>query len=265
MTYNDLCEQDLWPLIQKDILGALQADQFIGTRSGVAIEPGDIQSVIDMKLAQVIGAGLDGKSGVGFLVLPIERAEDENPNIPGGPLKLTITIDFTENVIINQSNIGTGRPIRIYARRALKILKLYTPVGLTQSLVAATPAISEFTDDKRKNIRNGRVEFTATEADFFPFNRLQRPQIVVAGSVLSPAANAYQLLGGNVTATVNAPGGSTIYFTTDGTHPWEGNPDAQIYDGPVPIAGPGLFRARAFPADNSNAIASDTAAASFFN
>ncbi len=77
---------DLWPLIQRDILGVLQADDFLGTRNGLLVEPGDIDSIIATKVAKVVGAGLDGKNGVGFLVLPIEKAEDDNPSVPGGPL-----------------------------------------------------------------------------------------------------------------------------------------------------------------------------------
>ena len=243
---------DLWPLIQQDILGALQADEFIGARGGVLVEPGDIQSKISEKLARVIGAGKDGKSGVGFLVLPIERAQDENPNVPGGPLKLTICIDWLENVTINNSSTGTGIPIRIFAQRTAHILKLYTPVGLTQNLVAKNPVISEFTDDTNKALRVGRVEFTATEADFTPFNRLNRPQINVTGS-------DYPYM-----VSVVATGAASIFYTLDGSHPYVGNKSATLYSGPVTVTEPGLFRARAFGAEGDmNTIASDTAAQNF--
>ena len=46
---------------------------------------------------------------------------------------------------------------KLGAARAAKILKLYTPVGFTQSLVPSNPVISEFTDDKSKSLRVGRV------------------------------------------------------------------------------------------------------------
>ena len=245
MTYTDL-----WPLIQQDILAVLSADDFIGTRAGLAVEPGDVESVINSKLAKALGAGKDGRLGVGFLVLPIERAEDENPSMPGGPRKLTVTIQFVENVTINQSATGTKTPIRIFAARAEKILKLYTPVGLTQSLVPATPVISEFTDNTNKNLRVGQVEFFAHEADDAPMQRLNRPQIVVAGS-------AYPF-----TITVTQAQASAIYYTLDGSHPWEGNAAAVLYAGPVTVTQACLFRARAF--GNSDAqLGSDTAAKTF--
>jgi hypothetical protein len=257
--------QDLWPLIQRDILGAIQADDFLGTRLGVLSEPGEIASVVSQKLAQIVGQGLDGRSGVGFLVLPIEQAEDDNPSLPGGPLKLTIRIQWVENVILNQAATGTQTPIRIYAAQTEKILKLYTPVGLTQSLVPAKPVISEFTDDQQKSLRLGLVKFTAAEADFRPFARVNRPQIAVSGAGILPASfqpNSYQLTtpaGGLVTIT--APDADAIYYTTDGSHPYAGNAAATAHTAPVAITQPCLFRCRAFATGKTG---SDTAAANFW-
>lgn len=253
--------QDLWPLIQRDILGVIQADDFLGTRQGVLMEPGDIDSVIATKLAKVVGAGKDGRNGAGFLVLPIEKAEDDNVSLPGGPLKLTINVQWVENVIINQSATGTQIPIRVYAAQTEKILKLYTPVGLTQSLVPARPVISEFTDDTNKNLRVGRVEFTAIEADFRPFVRVNRPQMTVAGQATMVSQNNYQLTG-PATVTVTAPDADTIFYTKDGSHPYEGNATAMPYTGPVNITAPCLFRTRAFAHGKSG---SDTAAVNFFS
>jgi hypothetical protein len=244
--------QDIWPAIQADILGLLQADEFIGARPGVQVEPGDIQSVVDTKLAKSVGAGSDGKNGVGFLVLPIERAEDEDVSNPFSALKLTITVDFVENVTLNRAATGTQLPIRVYAARAAKILKLYTPVGFTHSLVPKNPVISEFTDDKNKSLRVGRVEFEAREADEVPLQRLNRPQLVVAGS-------AYPY-----TVTVVQAAADRIFYTLDGSHPHAGNPQAKIYDGPATVSEACLFRARAFgPVGDLNIIASDTAAQNF--
>ncbi len=239
-------------MIQADIFGVLAADEFIGARPGVLVEPGDIESVINTKITKTIGKGSDDKTGVGYLVLPIERAEDEDPSNPLAPLKLTLTIQFVENVTINQSASGTQIPIRIYAARAQKILKLYTPVCLTQSLVSQSPVISEFTDNTNKALRCGQIEFTAREADAIPLRRLNRPQLVVTG-------NAYPYL-----VAVTSPLAASIYYTLDGSHPYAGNKSAFPYAGPVQVTEPGLFRARAFgAAGDMNTIASDTAAQNF--
>lgn len=251
---------DLWPLIQADILGVLQADDFIGARPGVLVEPGDQQSVISSKIAKTLGQGSDGKAGVGYLVLPIERVEDEDISNPFGPFKLTIAIQFVENVTVNQGAAGTGVPIRIYAARCAKILKLYTPVGLTQNLVSRNPVISEFTDNDDSARRVGQVEFTAREADFTPLIRLNRPQVSVTGDVTKLNDLNYQINSGAATVTVTQADAEQIYYTTDGSHPFAGNKTAQLYTGPVAVTNSGLFRARAFA---TGKIGSDTAAVNF--
>jgi len=101
---------DLWPLLQQDILGCLQADAFLTARPGVLIEPGATAAIVTAKVTAALGVGADGKAGVGFLVLPIESADDENANLPQGPLKLPITIQFVENVVVNHGPRGTGIP-----------------------------------------------------------------------------------------------------------------------------------------------------------
>ena len=254
---------DIWPLIQQDILGVLKADAFIGARPGLQVEPGEIQSVIDTKLTKAIGKGNDGKSGVGFLVLPIEKVEDEDLSNPFGPYKLTITIQFVENVTINHGLNGTKIPIRIFAARCAKVLKLYTPVGLTQNLVARNPVISEFTDNTDQSRRVGQVEFTAREADAVPLIRLNGLRLAVAGGRQVDSLN-WRLEAGAAIVTITSPDVETeeIYYTTDGTHPYSANKTARLYDGPVTVTEACLFRARAF-ADGAGRIGSNTAAVNF--
>lgn len=239
---------DLWPLIQRDVLGCLQADPFFAARPGVLVEPGDIQSVIDSKLAKCLGKGTDGLAGVGYLVLPIERAEDEDLSVPFGPLKLTLSVQFCENVTVNRGAIGTKIPIRVYAARAAKIFKIYTPVGLTQSFVPQNPVINEFLADETQALRIGQVEFTAREADDIPLIRTTRPRFSIAGTTYP------------YTVTITSDGAEVIYYTTDGSHPFADNFTATKYVDPVTVADPCFFRARAFAAGQ---IGSDTQAHRF--
>lgn len=253
---------DLWPLIQQDILGCLQADTLIGTRQGVAVEPGEVEDALDRKVQQALGAGLDGRIGLGFLVLPVEEASDDNANLPGGPLQLTILVQFVENVVMNRGPRGTQLPCRVWTAVAEKLLKLYTPVGLTQCLVPSRPTIYEFTPDRDANLRVGQLKFTALEADFGPFRRVSRPQIAVTGPVIpANTPNSYQLAGPATVRVICRA--DAIWYTTDGSHPREGNPTATIYTGaPVTITQPCLFRVRAF---TRNQAGSDTAAANFWS
>ena len=264
---------DLWPMISADILAVLQADEFLGARPGVLVEPGDSEDALNRKVTTALGAGSDGKTGIGYLVLPIEKASDENPGIPGGPLKLTLTIQWVENVTLNRGPRGTKYPLRVWAARSEKILKLYTPVLLTQNLVPASPVISEFTPDRDENLRIGQVEFFASEADPSKLQKLNRPTIEVVGDVTVISNGILQINSGSPRITITtAPGDNvdSVWWTIDGSHPWAGraaSADGKIpaiptsatrYDGnPIIINEPCLFRCRAFKAGT---IGSDTAA-----
>lgn len=244
--------KDFWPLLQQDIAGVISADAVLGARPVVALDPGAMDSAIAEDVARVLGMGKDDRNGVGILVFPIRRVQDQDISNPFGPLTLGIRVHIVANTEINNGPVGTQIPLYMHARRVVMLLKLYTPVGFTQNLVAADPVMNEFTDNDL-GVEVAEIMFNAREADFTNQIRLNRPIIAVAG-------NAYPY---TVTVTGQALT-DTIYFTTDNSHPYAGNATAQPYTGPVQIAAPCLFRARAFPAAGQvNQFASDTAAYNF--
>lgn len=230
---------DLWPVIQRDLYGVLAADAQLGTRPGVLLEPGDLASGFQNRVSSALSLGSDGRLGVGFLVLPIERAADENPGLPGGPLKLTLTVQWVENVTLNRGPRGTGLPLRVWVARAARALKLYTPVLLTQPLLPQNPLVHEFTPDHDDQLRIGQLDFTATEADSVPYNKLARPQLTATGALPNIVVT--------VTPPPNLDAAGLMYYTLDGSHPYARNPQAQLYTGPVTVNQPGLFRVRAYP------------------
>lgn len=255
---------DLWPTIQQDIVGVILASRRLGGRVAVPIESGDVPSNLDAKVQTALGVGKDGKVGVGFLVLPIEEANDDHGANPGGPLKLTLTVQVVENVTLNRGPRGTKLPCRVWAAILEKELKLYTPVGLGSNLVPKSPVISQFTPDKDANMRIGQVEFTTNECDDMPMFRLSRPQIVVAGDGTQRSQIRYEIGAGNPVATLTQAAASSIYYTTDGSHPYAGNAQAKQYTAPVEITEACLLRVRAFgPEDDDNYMGSDTAAMNF--
>ena len=146
-------------------------------------------------------------------------------------------------------------PLRVYAARAEKVLKLYTPVGFTQALVPANPVIAHFTSDQDANLRMGRVSFRATEADGTPLNKLPRP-------VITPNDGQGNGGGHPQTVTIMCPGATAIYYTLDYSHPWAGNPTAVLYSAPFSMTTAGMVRARGFAA-GAQFIGSDTAAVAF--
>ena len=246
---------DLWPLIQQDILGCLQADAFLAARPGVLVEPGATEAVLAAKTTAALAAGADGKFGAGYLVLPIESAVDENVNLPQGPLKLPITVQLVENVVVNHGPRGTGVPLRVYAARMEKVLKLYTPVGFTQALTPGNPVIAHFTLGTDANLRAGRVSFFASEADATPLIKLPRPQILPNDGQGNGGAHPQ-------TVSITCPGATAIYYTTDNSHPWSGNPTATLYSGAFTFSQAGLVRARGFAA-GVQYLGSDTAGVNF--
>ena len=246
---------DLWPLIQADILGCLQADAFLAARPGVLVEPGATEAVLAAKTTAALAAGADGKFGAGYLVLPIESAEDEYVNLPQGPLKLPITVQLVENVVVNHGPRGTGVPLRVYAARMAKVLKLYTPVGFTQALTPGNPVIAHFTMGADTNLRGGRVSFYASEADAVPLIKLPRPQITPNDGEGNGGAAPQ-------TVSISCAGATAIYYTLDNSHPWSGNATAVLYTGPFTVATGGPVRARGFAA-GVQYLGSDTAAVNF--
>jgi hypothetical protein len=247
---------DLWPLIQADLLACLQADAFFAGRPGVLIEPGSPEQVLTAKVNAALAQGTDGKCGAGFLVLPIEEAHDDHANLPLGPLKMPVRVQFVENVVVNRGPRGTGIPIRVYAARAEKVLKLYWPVFLAKGLRPQNPVISEFTPERDENLRVGQLNFEAEEDDNTQLIKLPRPQITPNDGQGNGGAHPQ-------TVTITAGGGATaIYYTLDNSHPWSGNPAATLYTSPFNVSTACLVRARAFAAGVLY-LGSDTAAVSF--
>lgn len=245
--------KNLTPLLQHDILGMFLADPVFAARPFVALEPQWSESEIQKEVAAVMGQGTDGLAGVGGIILPIINATDDDVSNPFGPLKWDIYVELVSNVEINLGAAGTGVPVRAFGRRGAHLLKLYTPVGFTQSLVAASPCIHEYNDPDNPGVRIVELHFTAREADDEIQFRVNRPQITVSGA--------------DYPFTVTVAGDSntsTLWWTIDNSHPRLGNPSAKLYTQPVVIAGPCLFRVRAFgPDDNENIFGSDTAAQNF--
>ena len=112
---------DLWPLIQRDLLACLQADAFLAGLPGMLIEPGAPEATVQAAVTKVLGPQPNGRSGAGYLVLPVEQAFDDNPNLPLGPLKMPVTIQFVENGSLfmsntNWSNTGCHRSSGLASR-----------------------------------------------------------------------------------------------------------------------------------------------------
>jgi hypothetical protein len=235
---------DNFDRIEADIFGYLQSDPLMGARAGVRIEPGAPVSVVATKVSKAIGAGTDGKVGLGYCVLPIEDLIDDQPETEFGPLRLPIMVDIVENVLLNAGQRGPQIPIRWLAAYAQKILKCYSAVNLITDNIPEREAISVFTKHDDDNLRVCRIKFHTYESDPVLFQQVSSPGLTPNTAVSStPGVNQYPM-----SVTFTPFEAAEIWFTTDGSHPWSGNAAATKWDGatPVAIAGPCLFRARGF-------------------
>ena len=237
---------DIYKIIEQDIFGYLSSDQILGQRASALIEPGSPLSVVAAKVTKAVGAGKDGKVGIGWCVLPIEDMVDDEPEVNFGPLKLPICVDIVENVILNQGQRGPQIPIRMLAAYAQKILKPYSAQNLTSDLIPDKAAISLFSKHDDENLRFCRITLFTYEQDPLGFTQVNSP-------VLTPNNPVSQVPGQNVypfQVTITPTNAAAVWYTTDGTHPYDLNPAAILWDGQsvINIAAPCFLRARGFNA-----------------
>lgn len=236
---------DLYQVIEQDILAFLQSDEIIGQRPGALIEPGAVESILDEDVTKVLAAGMDGKVGLGFMVLPIEDLIDETPEVIFGALKLPIKIQWVENVVLNQGPRGAKIPIRSMASYCQKVLKSYSAQNLTTDFIPEENAISLFTPSRDENLRVCQINLFTYESDPVNFRQCASPFLTSSAPVsLTAGENVYPF-----TVTIGAESGSAVFWTLDGSHPHKANAAATEWDGqPVIIDAPCFFRARAFKA-----------------
>jgi len=232
--------------LEEDILGYLQSDWLMGARPGLLLEPGDVESIVAQKVTKALGAGADGKVGLGWYVVPIEDMLDDTPEVEFAPLLLPITVDIVENKTLNNGPRGPQMPIRYLAAYAQKILKCYSPQNLTTDFVPEKTALSLFTKQDDENLRFCRVMLHTYESDPVQLQQVNSP-------VLTPSAAVSQTAGQNVypmTVTVNPMNAAVVWYTTDGSHPWAGNAAAIQWPlgQALNITGPCFLRARGFNA-----------------
>ena len=267
----------------QDVYSLVANDAVLGQRPWRLIEPGTVQSALDANVDMVTMApGADGKVGVGGFILPIEEGVDANPSVPFGPLKLPIIIELYENTTLNNGPHGTKIAIRRWANRC-RVLKLNTPVLLTNSFMPQNPCISIFQPFSMKNgsnifenHRGAAARFWAVEADDEFIQRLNRPSIAIEGDIVQLSSGRIYIASGQPMVTLTAPGeADAIYYTMDGSPPWPGKAasadgkfkaipsSATVYDGNAfPITAPCMLRVRSIKAGY---VDSDTAAVNFTN
>ena len=251
---------DAFRLIEADVLAWLQSDPIIGQLPGVLVEPGEVESALDMKVTQAIGLGADGKIGLGYLVLPIEDMMDDEPEVTFGALKLPLRVQFVENKILNAGPRGRKIPIRVIAAYAEKILKVYSAANLCTDAIPDKNAVTLFTPERDQNLRVCQINLHTYESDTAVFSSLSSPMFTVTDKNANPVTQFPAAGNYPYTVTVTADAGAQIYSTQDGTPPWPGQAanaetkfagvltTAALYAPALVIDAPCFLRLRAFDA-----------------
>lgn len=224
---------------QLDFAGRLEGDQYFSDITVVVEDKDDISTMITNKLAELSAKG--GKVGAGAIVQSPE-CDDEYPNVLFGPLNVTWEFLALENRELNKLSNGTSKRAFAIARRIHRIMKQYRSEGVIETLVPLSPCIVPVS---LPGLVAYAVRFACQESDDTAYQKCMTPVIIPAGG------NA----GDEVTITC-ATEFAAIYYTTDGTHPHEGN--GNLYAGPfnAPLEG-SLIKAAAHRVDwvDSNVVA----------
>ena len=245
---DSILSSDIPDVLPEFYAARMASDPYYDDIYVLVVDPGDTENDILKKLATKLGA--DGKAGVAVFILPIDHADDDQKDNPGGPLKMNVIFQVWENRQINKSVNGTGKNGYGVARHTYDLFKHFSVRGVCKLLVPDQPAIQRVVPPAgmEKKLRGWGISFTGREDIAVIIPKVGLP-------VFNPARGA----AANVTITCPTPG-AAIYYTLDGTPP---DRTKILYAGPIAVpAGSTTIYAVAFLADN---FPSDTISATFTN
>lgn len=179
-----------------------------------------------------------GKSGLAVLVmLPVMKLRADNQSVPGPQMTLTLPIQILENSTINRGDKGTGISSEELAFTILGLGHLWQPDQATLFFAEETPMEPLETDEEMAADLAYQVNLAAPMG-VEPLEKNQTPRLI--------------LHEGHCTL-IGMPG-QTLFYTLDGSLPWEGNKCAKPYDAPFAVTPGQRIRAAAY---SENAVGSD--------
>lgn len=223
---------DVIDLLPTEIEAILESDSYFSDITVVVAERGNV--VAEMQAKQAVITAKTGKRGVSVV---IPQLEARDPNLGGsyGPMQLQPAVQVYEIVEVNNGAGGTGKSARTIARRIRDILTNARAAGLFKALRPDENFLVPL-NLKEANLIGYQCNFVCLEDDGEAISKVQPLPTFLPASGATPQ-----------TVTITAPSGSSVYYTTDGSHPWTGNPTATLYTAPITLAtGPVILRARAF-------------------
>lgn len=222
---------DVIDALPGEIEAIIESDAWFSDVVVVVAERGNL--ALEMARKEAVITSKSNKRGVAVIVLQLE-GDDQRPNVPYGPLELRPALQIIENVELNNDASGTGKSARVVARKLRDVLKLHTPMGLAKNFTCDVPFLTPL-QLPEANLVGYQVNFVTQEDDLENITKVLTPTIT-PGSGAVPQT---------VTLACGTSGAS-IYYTTDGSHPWSGNAAATLYTTPFTVSSAALVRARAF-------------------
>lgn len=227
---------DVIDLLPLELATALQCDPFFCDIPVAVAEKGNVLQEVQRLQSSVTAK--KGKWGVAVIVLQL-IADDDEPNLAFGSLKLRPAFQVIEIPTQNNSATGTGKSARKVARKIRDIIKPLRLVDLTTDFVFEKECIHPVALD-RENMVGYQVNCWTYEADTEPISQVLIPQFAQGADPLNPTL-----------VITCGTAGAAIYYTLDDSFP--APPDrvetskAILYVGEIPIPGAGFaVRAAAF-------------------
>lgn len=197
--------------LQLNVGAIIQADPFFADvvvniwRPRAALSAMMIQNKIDQALTGIAGKGVTAVVLMPFIEVPY-------PDAPGPDLRVIVKVQFIENPLINMGATGTQVSVEDYTLMLLAIdqQRFFQNIGaaMTVDREAAVPIGSY----EAKNYTAYELKFNIRMGIAGPY---RTPMPVISGDASG--------------VVITGAAGATIWYTTDGSYPWSGNPSAKVY------------------------------------
>lgn len=202
---------------QQDITARCLADPYFSDITVLNDRIADIVTEVS-KAIGLLGAQTGKKIGACIIVMqPV--ANYANVNAVAGPMDTLFSFLVLEDPVLNDpASGGSGKQALHLCRRLVDVFATYQPVGLTTLLMPQKPCIVP-TPGPTAPVAY-EVRFGAREAGGRAISKAALPTITI-----TPGPDNFGVAIGCATSDVD------IWYTTDGTHPWSGNPTAILWNG----------------------------------
>jgi hypothetical protein len=241
--------------LYEDIADRLAADHWFAVRGitvlterpRVASVEGEMEHSLDKIIAILTGADAQASKHGVVVVVQMPTGHVRTPNVPRPYFDLVrVQVLVLENPLVNYLATGTNSSAEEIAERILAVCHQFNAALVNNTLVAdeqaLVPVPAEIAGVGIVGYSvNFRTSFALADAA-----RVATPSITVADGLVSIAC---------------ATAGAALWYTVDGSYPWEGNETATEYAGPFDEPGAGaLLRVGGFAAEHAP---SDVAARQF--